>query len=126
MPRRGSAPNTQISGSDLVLVIGTSGIVYPAAVPEQRALAAGTPVIEFNIDESALSRMSPGPFRTSAAVGLPALLDALGEWSPRSPASNTETRREPTGMSAHASFLFGRRCVRLCRCPSPVTFDSAR
>ena len=44
-----------ISGSDLVLVIGTSGIVYPAAELPERALAAGTPVIEFNIDESALS-----------------------------------------------------------------------
>ncbi|HMS73808.1 NAD-dependent deacylase [Gordonia sp. (in: high G+C Gram-positive bacteria)] len=68
-----------ISGSDLVLVIGTSGIVYPAAELPERALAAGTPVIEFNIDESALSPYVTRSVRTSAAVGLPALLDALGE-----------------------------------------------
>ncbi|GAB04884.1 NAD-dependent protein deacylase [Gordonia amarae] len=66
-----------IAGSELVLVVGTSGIVYPAAELPERALANGTPVIEFNIDESALSPYVTLSVRTSAAVGLPALLDAV-------------------------------------------------
>ena len=68
-----------ITGSDLVLVVGTSGIVYPAAELPERALAGGTPVIEFNIEESALSPHVTESVRMSAAVGLPALLDAVGD-----------------------------------------------
>ena len=38
--------------TDLVLVIGTSGIVYPAAGLPERAAARGVPIIEINPDPS--------------------------------------------------------------------------
>ncbi len=44
-----------ISGADLVIVVGTSSIVYPAAGLPEAALAAGTPVIEINPERTPLS-----------------------------------------------------------------------
>ncbi|GAA3688952.1 SIR2 family NAD-dependent protein deacylase [Gordonia hankookensis] len=65
------------AASDVVLVVGTSGIVYPAAELPERAIAAGTPVIEFNPEPSALSREVTHTIRSSAAIGLPALVAAV-------------------------------------------------
>lgn len=43
---------------DLILVIGTSGVVYPAAGLVETARAAGASAIEINPNESALSSLS--------------------------------------------------------------------
>ncbi|MFE0747596.1 NAD-dependent deacetylase [Gordonia sp. NPDC058843] len=64
--------------AEVVLVVGTSGIVYPAAALPERAVRAGIPVIEFNPAPSALSDIATHSLRMSAAVGLPALLAAIG------------------------------------------------
>ncbi|GAB91980.1 SIR2 family NAD-dependent protein deacylase [Gordonia rhizosphera] len=63
--------------TDVVIVVGTSGIVYPAAGLPERALARGVPVIEFNPEPSALSDRVTHSVRASAALGLPALLEAV-------------------------------------------------
>lgn len=65
------------SFADVVLVVGTSGVVYPAAALPERAAARGIPVIEFNPEPSALSEMATHSIRTPAGIGLPALVDAL-------------------------------------------------
>jgi NAD-dependent deacetylase len=63
--------------SEAIIVVGTSGIVYPAAALPERAVRAGIPVIEFNPAPSALSEVATHSLRLSAAQGLPALLRAL-------------------------------------------------
>ncbi|AZG43930.1 SIR2 family NAD-dependent protein deacylase [Gordonia insulae] len=65
------------AASDVVIVVGTSGIVYPAAALPERAMSAGVPVIEFNPEPSALSSQVTHSIRASAAVGLPALVEAV-------------------------------------------------
>ncbi|MEE3850790.1 NAD-dependent deacylase [Gordonia sp. LSe1-13] len=64
--------------ADVVLVVGTSGVVYPAAALPEQALDRGVPVIEFNPEPSALSRFVTHSVRASAGVGLPALLEHVG------------------------------------------------
>ena len=63
--------------AEVVLVVGTSGIVYPAAALPERAVRAGIPVIEFNPAPSALSDVVTHSLRVPAAVGLPALLRSV-------------------------------------------------
>ena len=54
-PANVHAADIRTKETDLFLVIGTSGVVYPAAAFAQVAKACGAYVIEFNIDETALS-----------------------------------------------------------------------
>lgn len=70
-----------VRDADLVLVVGTSGMVYPAASLPDLARAAGVPVIEINPSETGLTWSCTHSWRTTAAVGLPALVDALGPGS---------------------------------------------
>ena len=66
------------SDADLVLVVGTSGLVHPAAGLPGVARRAGVPVVELNPERTALSASVDHAWRTTAARGLPALLAALG------------------------------------------------
>ncbi len=61
----------------LMLVIGTSGVVYPAAGLPALAHARGAMVIEINPDETALSAEMDYSIRTSASEALPALVHML-------------------------------------------------
>jgi NAD-dependent deacetylase len=63
------------TGCDLLIVVGTSGLVYPAASLPERALAAGIPVIEINPDPTPLSSSVTHFLQTTAGRGLPALLE---------------------------------------------------
>jgi NAD-dependent deacetylase len=60
-------------------VVGTSGIVYPAAGLPSAALAQGTPVVEVNPDSTPLSDSATATIRDTAARALPGLLDRLDE-----------------------------------------------
>lgn len=71
------AAEAAVLGSDIVLVIGTSSLVHPAASLPESALAHGIPVIEINPDPTPLSDSASAVWRTTAAVGLPALAAAL-------------------------------------------------
>lgn len=66
-----------VRDTDLVLVIGTSGMVFPAASLPDLARAAGVPVVEINPSETGLTWSCTYSWRTTAAVGLAALVDAL-------------------------------------------------
>ncbi|WP_295915097.1 NAD-dependent deacylase [uncultured Xanthomonas sp.] len=62
------------AAADLVLVIGSSGLVYPAASLPLQAKERGACVVEINPEPSALSARADLHWRDSAAVALPLLL----------------------------------------------------
>ena len=63
--------------ADLVLVVGTSGIVYPFASLPDIAAGHGVPVVEINPADTELSAGMDHVWRASAATALPALVAAL-------------------------------------------------
>lgn len=65
------------AGCDLLIVVGTSNIVYPAASLPERAAAAGIPTIEINPDPTPLSPSVTHALRTTAGIGLTALLECV-------------------------------------------------
>ena len=65
--------------ADVLIVVGTSGIVYPAAGLPSAALVQGIPVIEVNPDETPLSDSATVTVRDTAARALPGLLERLDE-----------------------------------------------
>lgn len=66
-----------VSGADLVVVVGTSSIVYPAAGLPEMALANGIVVIEVNPEPTPLSGAATVSLRETAAGALPGLLQRL-------------------------------------------------
>ncbi len=63
--------------TDLLLVVGTSGFVYPAAALPHLAGAAGVPVVEIDPNPTALGDGADHAWRSTAARALPVLLAAL-------------------------------------------------
>lgn len=63
--------------ADLVVVVGTSGLVHPAAAIPHLAGARGVPVLEINPQESAVSEAADVVWRTTAADALPRIVAAL-------------------------------------------------
>lgn len=68
------AAEKAVREADLVLVVGTSGVVYPFAGLPAIARSAGATVVEVNPVETEVSDMADHRWRTTAAVGLPALV----------------------------------------------------
>lgn len=66
-----------VAAADLLVVVGTSGIVYPAAGLPELALAQGTVVIEVNPETTPLSAAATVTVRESASAALPRLLQQL-------------------------------------------------
>lgn len=66
-----------VAGCDLLLVIGTSSLVYPAAALPLAALEAGTPVLEINPQPTALSDQANGSWRLPASEGVERLATLL-------------------------------------------------
>lgn len=64
--------------ADLVLLIGTSGMVYPAADLPSIARGEGITVVEINPQATDVSHLAHHTWRATAAVALPALVAALG------------------------------------------------
>lgn len=64
---------------DVLLVIGTSGVVYPAAQLPALAQRHGARVIEVNIEESALSDIAEITLIGQSGTVLPRLLNAMQE-----------------------------------------------
>jgi NAD-dependent deacetylase len=62
--------------ADVVLVVGTSSLVYPAAALPQVARGAGAFVIEINPEPTPLSPLAHVSLRGKAAELLPALDEA--------------------------------------------------
>ena len=63
--------------ADLIVIVGTSGVVYPAAQLPFLAYRRGTPILEISPQETDLTRLTTESWRTTAATGLPMLVDAL-------------------------------------------------
>lgn len=68
-----------IADADLLLVVGTSGMVFPAAGLPAVARGSGVPVIELNPHPGDLCDQVDFSWRVSAARGLPSLVEALGQ-----------------------------------------------
>lgn len=66
-----------VRSADLLVVVGTSGIVYPAAGLPELALAQGTVVVEVNPESTPLSEAATVTLRESASTALPTLLQQL-------------------------------------------------
>ncbi|MEE2033856.1 SIR2 family NAD-dependent protein deacylase [Rhodococcus chondri] len=66
-----------VRNADLLLVVGTSGVVYPAARLPALARSQGVAVVEINPEGTDLSDDMDEVWRTTAAVGLPQLVAAL-------------------------------------------------
>lgn len=62
---------------DVVVVVGTSGAVYPAALVAPTAVSSGIPVVEVNPDPT--RERGFVAWETTAAAGLPALVDVLAQ-----------------------------------------------
>lgn len=67
----------RMAEADLVLVVGTSGVVQPAASLPLIAAERGTPVVEISPEETELSRSADVSWRSTAAHGLPELVTGL-------------------------------------------------
>ncbi|WP_343602169.1 NAD-dependent deacylase [Mycobacterium sp.] len=63
--------------ADVLVVVGTSAVVYPAAALPELALARGTVVVEVNPEPTALSASASLSVREDASQALPTLLQRL-------------------------------------------------
>ena len=67
----------EVATADVLVVVGTSGIVYPAAGLPEVALARGAIVVEVNPEQTPLSANATLSIRESASTALPTLLQQL-------------------------------------------------
>ena len=63
-----------VAAADLVLVVGTSGLVQPAASLPLVAAGRGTPVVEINPEDTALTPHATWAVRAGSAQALPRLV----------------------------------------------------
>jgi len=66
-----------VSECDVMLVVGTSGVVYPAAQLPQMAQQQGAAIIEVNPDPTAMAYAPDVVLRRPSGEALPALLERL-------------------------------------------------
>jgi NAD-dependent deacetylase len=71
------AATQAISAADVVLVVGTSAVVYPVAALPQIAKRRLARVVEVNVEETALTAEADAVLRGPAGEVLPALQEAL-------------------------------------------------
>jgi len=68
-----------VAAADVLVVVGTSGVVYPAAGLPELALASGAIVVEVNPEPTPLSERATLCVRDTASRALPGLLQNLPE-----------------------------------------------
>jgi NAD-dependent deacetylase len=68
---------TAIEAADLVLVVGTSAVVYPVAALPQMARRRGARLVEINVEETPLTAHAHASLRGPAGELLPLLQEAL-------------------------------------------------
>lgn len=66
-----------VDTADVLFVVGTSGVVYPAAGLPERALELGKTVVEINLAPTPLTPRATLSLRAPASVALPGLLNRL-------------------------------------------------
>lgn len=79
------AARDAIAACDLLLVVGTSGLVHPAAALPAVARSRATPILEINPDVTGLSAQADAAWRTPASQGIRRLV-ALLQASPQADA----------------------------------------
>ena len=72
------ASSAAVRAADLVLVVGTSGMVQPAASLPLLGLERGVPIIEVNPQETELTDLVDYAIRGPSGEVLPQLLQAAG------------------------------------------------
>ncbi|WP_149195534.1 SIR2 family NAD-dependent protein deacylase [Luteimonas suaedae] len=87
-----NAAQEAIAACDLLLVVGTSGLVHPAAALPAIALLRGSPVVEINPDATGLSTQADAAWRLPASRGIQRLI-ALLRGSPRADARELLAKR---------------------------------
>lgn len=66
-----------VDTADVLVVVGTSGVVYPAASLPERALELGKTVIQVNPEPTPLSDRATVSLRTTASAALPGMAQRL-------------------------------------------------
>ncbi|ABO09379.1 NAD-dependent protein deacetylase [Pyrobaculum calidifontis] len=66
-----------MAASDVVIVVGTSGVVYPAAYLPKLAKESGAAVVEINVEESAITPIADVFIRGKAGEVLPRLAEEV-------------------------------------------------
>ena len=74
--REWDASEAAMREADLVVIIGTSGVVYPAAGLPQVAKAAGARILEISPERTDLTQLADWSLRATAAEGAPAIVAA--------------------------------------------------
>jgi NAD-dependent deacetylase len=69
--------------ADVLIIAGTSGVVYPAALLPNYAAKAGARIIEVNPEPSSLSGLAEIKIRNKCAVALPAIVQAISQINPQ-------------------------------------------
>ncbi|MGB3301801.1 SIR2 family NAD-dependent protein deacylase [Gordonia sp. (in: high G+C Gram-positive bacteria)] len=69
-----TAASAAIEGCSLLVIIGTSGVVHPAAGLPMLAAEAGTPIVEVNPVRSALTDLATVHLPSTAAAALPDII----------------------------------------------------
>ncbi len=64
-----------MAAADLVIIVGTSGVVYPAAGLPRIAHQLGTPIIEVSPQSTDLTSLSTVFINSTAADALPKLVN---------------------------------------------------
>lgn len=72
-----NAAEASMNTCDLVVIIGTSGVVWPAAGLPQIAARRGVPIVEVSPMRTDLTPLATWSLRTTAALGVPTLVDAV-------------------------------------------------
>ena len=67
----------EVELADVILVVGTSAVVYPVAMLPQMAQRRGAKIVEVNVEETALTPAADAVLRGAAGEVFPALQEAL-------------------------------------------------
>ncbi|NLU84417.1 NAD-dependent deacylase [Rhodococcus sp. HNM0569] len=73
-----NAADAAATTADVVLVIGTSGVVYPFAALPEAARDAGAVVVEVNPERTPIGSVAHHVVRATAATAVPAIVERLG------------------------------------------------
>ncbi|NYJ16940.1 SIR2 family NAD-dependent protein deacylase [Nesterenkonia sandarakina] len=91
-----------MQSADLILVVGTSGLVQPAASLPLLGMERGTPLVEINPEPTELSDAMHHRLRGPAGELLPALVQAVTGDSPDPPDSSDSPEKTTTRTGATA------------------------
>jgi NAD-dependent deacetylase len=79
-----------VDAADVLLVVGTSAVVQPAASLVDLAARGGTYVLECNLEPTPASRLADASMQGPCEVTLPALLHALDHHRGGTPSAGEE------------------------------------